>query len=199
MAARETRAEGATAGLALVELLAALALVALIAGLAAGFIGQLRVVTDMQAEAAARAELAAAAQLVQRSLSGARELPLLTAGEGSAVFIGEPDAMRFNAVARRGFGALGLGEVRIVASPQPGRIALFQTIQSRRPPGEAPPAEDFLVADPLRAVRFEYLGPDGTFLPSWQADTLPVAVRVTLARDGGRGQAVSVQTLAVLR
>lgn len=185
------------AGVAFVELLVALALIAVIAGAMAGFIGQLRVVAGLQREAEAAGELAAAAQLVQRSLSAARQLPLLPAAGTEPAFQGDAGGLRFTAVSRSGFRSLALREVTIAAAAFPGRLALVETVRPRRPEGGGA-AETFLVADPITAVHFDYMDADGAILPEWRAPTLPAAVRITLSRTLGPGRPVTVQALARL-
>ena len=185
-------------GMVLVEVLVALALVAVMAGAMAGYVGQLRRIAGLERETAALGELAAAAQLVQRSLTGARQLPLARAGsDNQLAFEGDATSLRFTAVTRSGFRALALREIGLATADLAGRRALVETVRLRR--ADSPRAETFLVADPVSSVRFEYLDADGTVLAAWRGPTLPAGVRVTLTRVLTSGRPLTVQTLARLR
>jgi hypothetical protein len=188
---------GREGGMVLVEVLTALAIVAVMSGLMLAFLGQLRAVGAAQAALSARAELAAAAGHLQRTLAAAKPAPV--AGE-DAVFDGKPAEMRFAAVARRGFRSLALRDVRVSAEAVGGRPALVERLAARRTEAGAAdraPAE-FVILDGLTGARFEYADDGGAFSDSWHGDQLPAAVRITLSREV-RGRSVSVQAVARTR
>jgi type II secretory pathway pseudopilin PulG len=190
---------GRDAGVVLIEVLAALSIVAVMSGLMVGFLGQLQAVGSLQAAIAARSELAAAADHLQRVLAAARAAPLGGDGGEAGVFDGTASEMRFVAVTRRGFRSLALREVRIAAAPVGGRPALVESLAARRPQAEAaaPPVQ-VVVLEGLAGVRFEYAGEGGGFADGWQGGALPAVVRITLSRTV-RGRPISVQALARTR
>ena len=194
----DTGYRGGQSGIVLVEVLTALSILAVMSGLMLGYFGQLRAVVRLQEQIELKTELAAAAGHLQRTLEAARAAPLVTDGATTAaVFEGSADRMRFVAVTRRGFRALGLGEVRFQASPAGPGKAVVQSVQSRRREGAAAP-DEAVVIDGLSRIRFQYADADGVFRDSWAGPLLPRAVRISLGRRID-GRNISAQAIARLR
>jgi hypothetical protein len=188
--------EARDSGMVLVEVLAALAIVAVMGGLMAGFIGQLGTISGLGRDLGTRAELAAAAEHLRLTLESARAVPLGIEDDPERVFDGSPTAVRFAAVARRGFRALALRQVELRAEEQGGRGRLVETLAAARP---APaPTETVVVLDGLGGGRFEYGGAGGGFAPEWRSAELPTAVRITLWRVED-GRTLAAQAVARLR
>jgi prepilin-type N-terminal cleavage/methylation domain-containing protein len=189
---------GGQSGMALVELLAALSIVAVMSGLMLGFFDQLRAVVRLQDEIALKTELAAAAGHLQRTGEAARAVPLVTDGATTpTIFEGGPQGMRFVAVTRAGFRALGFGEVRFDTRSAGRGRAVVQSMRLRRPEGD-PAAEEAIVVDGLSVTRFAYADASGAFRDSWAGQSMPRAVRISLGRRLD-GRTISVHAIARLR
>ncbi len=192
---RTCRKEARDSGMVLVELLTALSILAIMSALMAGMLGQTRTLGRMGTEVTARAELAAAADHLARTISAARPLALSgTATERPPVLVGTAGGLRFVAVTRRGFDTLGLSEVMI--APRSGPDGLI-VVESLRPvhAGGAPATAAEIVVDGLASAEFAYVGTDGTVLPNWSAGTLPAGVRITLVKTH-RGRQIRVNDFA---
>lgn len=167
----------------LVELLAALSILAIMAALMAGVLGQMRTLGRLGAETTARAELAAAADHLARTISAARPVALPGTGANRPpVLVGTAEGLRFVAVTRRGFDTLGLSEVTIAPRGGPGGLAVIETLRPAHPKG-APAVAAAVVVEGLAAAEFAYVDADGTALPGWSAETLPAGVRITLTQS----------------
>lgn len=189
---------GKQAGLALIELLAALSIVAVMSGLMLGFLGQLGAMDRLADQAAAKAELAAAAGHLQRTVEAARTVPLGMEEESiQATLEGERDRIRFIAVTRADFHALGLREVQFASRSTGSGHAIVQSVRARRH-DDIPPADEAIVIDGLSEVRFEYADASGVFQDSWTGQSMPRAVRIGLGRRL-HGRTITVQAIARLR
>lgn len=174
---------GPESGMVLVELLAALSILAIMSALMAGMLGQMRTIGRMGAEVTARAELAAAADHLARTIAAARPVALSgTEARRPPVLVGTSEGLRFVAVTRRGFDTLGLSEVTIAPRGASGDLVLIETLRPAHPRG-AQVAEAAIVVEGLAAAEFAYVDADGTILPGWSAETLPAGVRITLTRS----------------
>jgi prepilin-type N-terminal cleavage/methylation domain-containing protein len=190
--------QGKQSGMALIELLAALSIVAVMSGLMVGFLGQLRAMDRLEDEAAAKAELAAAAGHLQRTVEAARAVPLAMDEESmQASLEGDRNRMRFVAVTRADFHALGLREVQFASRSTSSGHAIVQSIRARRRE-DIPAAEAAIVVDGLTEIHFEYADASGVFQDSWTDQSMPRAVRIGLGRRL-HGRMISVQALARLR
>ncbi len=186
MTARGTE-QGTKTGFVLIEILVALSLLALIGAMSAGFLGQLRAVSELGQGVSQLAELEAAAQHLKRTFAGVRTANLVDeeADEGY-LFRAGPERVHFAAATRRGFFALALREITLVVEVQNGRKRLVEVISTRRSQ-EREELSRITVLEDFDAAIFEFANAEGGFADEWDdPETLPAAIRVTLTRSVGK-------------
>lgn len=190
MSARHGRRGAEEGGFILIEILVALSIVALMGGLMAGVLGHLRAAGNVKEQVLAQVELSAAVAHLQRTLSGARKVPLDRDEGDGGMLLGEAGRVRFVAATRQGFHSLAFRDVGIFVERGGGAARLVQTQALRRPdagPGEAAweePALSVVVMEDIADAAFEYSHDGVSYAPAWtEGGALPALVRVTLSRE----------------
>ena len=183
-------------------MLVALSVFSLLTTVLLGAIQQVRPLYQASRTTSARTELNTIADFLEETIAGA--VPLVLVGSEDSghrlAFTGGQTRMRFVGTVRVGSDQSGLREISIVFLPDEDELLLETNL--RRPAKRQPTL--IPIVEGIENARFEYLaepeaeGPRD-WLTSWlRPDTLPSAVRITIAR-GGSEPAFMVRRTIFLR